>query len=320
VHSKVGDADLGTMYVCQHPVTRQTVALKILHEEICRDPAAVERFFVQARAASEVGNPHVAEVYECGKHAEPGRPDAYYIAMEALSGRRLGNFLARLNVDEALHVARQCGAALAASHARGVVHGDLRPENIVLVHQGGDPLFVKIIGFGTAHLAPRPATYASRKQCDDATRVDPRADIYALGVILYELLTKRRPFAGPNVRQTVRPPSAYNPRVDRALESIVLHALEKTAERRFQSMGDLLTALADPETHRMAYERPTVGAIPSRMPGAAAPIATRGKRWAASAALIVFTVLAISLAALAGGRLAPAATAKPANAAAPATE
>jgi serine/threonine-protein kinase len=277
VKKTLGQGGMGTVYLCEHPLLGRKVALKLLHDEHAQDPETVDRFFNEAKAANEIRHPNIVDVIDFGwLPAEEGHPNRVYLIMEFLAGRSLSAALPALTIPESLHVARQCCLALAASHAKGIVHRDIKPENIFLIEQGGDPLFVKIVDFGIAKLI-RPGeagktrmgmvigtpSYMSPEQCEGMGRVDHRADVYALGVVLYEMVTKRLPFVGDSITAVALahmsepppPPSSVNPGVPPEIEAIVLHALEKDPARRFQSMGDMLAALDDPATHLLAWQQ-----------------------------------------------------------------
>jgi serine/threonine-protein kinase len=290
VTSRLGGGGMGTVYVCEHPLLKRRVALKVLHEEHARDPATVDRFFHEAKAANDIHHPNIVDVYDFGTMPAVGsEPPVVYLIMELLEGRSLAAALPGLTTEEAIHVVRQCCRALAASHDKGIVHRDIKPENIFLVRHEGDPLFVKIVDFGIAKLL-RPGEggrtqmgtvigtpcYMSPEQCEGMGRVDHRADIYSLGIVLYEMVTKRLPFVGDtfsaivigHMTQPPPPPSQVRAGVSPEIEAIILHALEKDPARRFQSMAELGAALDDPAAHLIAYraervQQPTLQAARS---------------------------------------------------------
>jgi serine/threonine-protein kinase len=197
IKARLGGGGMGTVYLCEHPLLGRKVALKVLHEEHSRDPETVDRFFHEAKAANDIGHPNIVEVHDFGTVPSPDGPPLVYLIMELLDGRSLAAALPDLTIQDSIHVARQCCRALAASHAKGIVHRDMKPDNIFLVRRDSDPMFVKIVDFGIAKLM-RPGeggrtrmgvvigtpSYMSPEQCEGMGRVDQRADIYSLGVVL----------------------------------------------------------------------------------------------------------------------------------------
>ena len=198
------------------------------------------------------------------------RGELVYLVMELLDGVTLTAVLAReqLAPVRAIRIARQIADALAASHARGVVHRDLKPANVMLVTRGRDPDFVKLLDFGIAKLTGAASssvrtrtgmlmgtpTYMSPEQCEGRATLDHRTDIYALGILMYQLLTGRVPFQGEGYGEilvqhmTAEPPpmSAFRPGIPPHLEQIVMKTLRKRPDDRFASMTELLEALRDP--------------------------------------------------------------------------
>jgi eukaryotic-like serine/threonine-protein kinase len=189
------------------------------------------------------------------------------LMMEFLDGESLAARLRRgpMPLPTALRILDQCCSALAASHEKNIVHRDLKPENIYLCRRGDDVDFVKIVDFGIAKLMADPSAshtragmvlgtpqYMSPEQCEGKGRVDHRADIYSLGVVLFEVLTGRVPFDDLGVGDIIvahlrRPaprPSTLRPDLSPALDAVVLHAMEKDPARRFQSMTEFAAALA----------------------------------------------------------------------------
>ncbi len=291
VKEKIGAGGMGTVYLCEHPLIRRRAALKVLHPEHAAQAETVERFFHEATAATEIGHENIVEVYDFGRLPDPaGGPDVVYLMMELLEGESLAHRLKHgdLSFDETVHVVRQCCSALAASHQKGIVHRDLKPENIFLCRRMSDPLFAKIVDFGIAKLLTAPGggktragtvlgtpLYMSPEQCQGRTDIDGRADIYSLGVVMYEMLTKRLPFGGSSFGQVMLahlsqpppPPSSANPAISKQLEAVVLHCLEKDRAHRFQTMTEVDEALASPAAHFKAYAamkaaRPAVEAAP----------------------------------------------------------
>ncbi len=288
VTRELGAGGMGTVYEARHPVLGRKVAIKVLHDEHATDANTVGRFFQEARAAAEIGEEHIIEVIDFGELAIDDQK-VVYLMMEMLEGVSLGKRIAQgpMPPAETAHVALQVCRALAASHAKGIIHRDLKPENIYLCPRGTDAAFVKVLDFGIAKLTG-PArgsartrigtvlgtpAYMSPEQCFGRGDLDPRADIYALGVVLYEMLTTTLPFEGSmgqllqaHVQQVPDPPSRRNASVPPEWDAIVMRCLEKDREDRFASMTDLAAAIRDPLAHATSYaaQRAARAAAPPR--------------------------------------------------------
>lgn len=236
----------------------------------------VSRFFTEARAATRIGHSNIIEVMDFGQ-----TPDGLnYIVMELLEGLTLGDRLkleGELSIDSAQHISLQLTAGLQASHAVGIIHRDLKPDNIFLIDRDGDAEFVKILDFGLAKLTQggggalahktRSGSvlgtphYMSPEQCEGKA-VDDRADIYSLGCIIFQMVTGRVPFPGDgfgevlikHLRELPPMPSKLNPKTTPSLERIILHALAKKPEFRFQTMEEFRIALTNPERFGRALE------------------------------------------------------------------
>ncbi len=201
---KVGEGGMGAVYLGEHNRISRRAAIKVLLPELASEPEVVARFLNEARASADIKHPHVIEISDFGELDD----GTSYLVMEWLQGRSLADRMgaARVPVTQALHIGRQIAEALEAAHQRGVVHRDLKPDNVFLVERDGDADFVKVLDFGIAKIL-RGATelhtqtgaimgtpgYMAPEQCRGEV-VDPRADLYALGVILYEMLGGRLPF------------------------------------------------------------------------------------------------------------------------------
>src|SRR5581483_937740 len=201
---------MGAVYEVEHGPLGKRLAAKLLLPEFLRSATLLERFRREARAASATGHENIVEVTDLGE-TRGGLP---FLVMELLNGRTLGTELKSgpLAPGRAVHVARQMLAALKAAHARGIVHRDLKPENIFLIQRGGDPDFVKVLDFGickwpgegeavseltaTGQVVGTPSYMAPEQARGGA--VDARADVYAVGAILYRMVTGERPFVAPN--------------------------------------------------------------------------------------------------------------------------
>src|SRR5450432_2050684 len=256
----IGEGGMGRVYEARHTrLHTKRFAVKLLHHELARQPEVVTRFQREAEAASVLTHPNVVGVYDVNTSAD-GRP---YIVAEMLEGEELGNYLERLGklpVVEAVHIVRQVCRALGAAHAHGIVHRDVKPENVFLA---GPSATVKVLDFGISKVAENsdgltktgtvmgtPDYMAPEQARGD--RVDARADIYAVGAILYRALTGRKPFDGVDpmailtavLTQEPERPATLEPRIPLSLELIVQRTMAKSPAERFQTMEALEQALA----------------------------------------------------------------------------
>ncbi|HVR02896.1 MAG TPA: serine/threonine-protein kinase, partial [Polyangia bacterium] len=271
VLEKIAQGGKGDVYLAEHPVIGRKAALKVIHPQHARNVDVVARFVNEASALSRIGHEHIVEVTDFGRTPAGD----FYIIMEYLKGRSLADLIvaeAPFAPARALELAVQIADALAASHAQGVIHRDLKPENVFLVTRGREPDFVKVLDFGLAKLlhddgaAPHETRagvvmgtpyYMAPEQCVGARELDGRADVYALGVVLFEMLTGKLPFGGDSdgevlmKQMTFPPPAARSlvPDVPAALDAIVRRALAKAPADRFPSMAALGEALLVPGGH-----------------------------------------------------------------------
>jgi serine/threonine protein kinase len=259
----LGSGSMGVVYRAEHVPSGREVALKLLPRALEVDVERRRRFLREARAASAVVHPSLAVVIEAGE--ADGRA---FIAMELVRGRSLGRVLAdggRLAVPEALRVARGIAEGLAAAHGRGVVHRDLKPDNVMIDDAGA----VKVLDFGVARLLAAPDGGASLSTLSTegailgtpgymspeqsyGQRVDARADVFALGALLYEMLTGAKAFTGETAfhvllatnRDDPPPPSKRAPGVGRTLDQLVARCLAKDPRRRFATAAEVRDAIA----------------------------------------------------------------------------
>lgn len=256
VKARVGSGSSGTVYDVRHVTLQQRMALKLLHHHLCQDPVAVERFRREATTVTHLDHPHIIGVRDFGT-AEDGR---LFLAMEFLEGRTLAEVLkedAPLTVPRTLDIVAQVVDALGEAHQSGYVHRDLRPRNLFLTTRRGRSDFVKVMDFGLAklmlhELEPGQATvgisfgdpaYLSPEQASGET-ADRRTDVYALGVIVYEMLTGVPPLVGDDVFATINmhlrvrpePPSQKRRSLPKAFDAPILKALAKKAAERFETV------------------------------------------------------------------------------------
>jgi len=261
IEELLGEGGMGRVYLATHVDIGKRVAVKVLHPSYSRMPDLVSRFRREARAATKIGNPHIVEVYDSGKTVD----GSIYFVMEYLTGIDLADVLAsegRLGIERAVNIATQICEAVAAAHEAGIIHRDLKPENIFLCTRENTPDFVKVLDFGLAQstgleesrkerltnpgMAMGTPEYMAPEQAA-GKKTDHRADVYAVGTLLYEMIVGTPPHMGDNIMEVfnrkavepVVPPSEHRAEVPPDLERVVMWALEYDAEARPQSMAQL---------------------------------------------------------------------------------
>ena len=259
---RLGEGGMGAVYLCEHEVLGRRFAVKVLRADRAADPELKERFRNEALAASRIGQENVVDVLDFGEEAD----GALYYVMEALEGRSLGAVIREegpLPVGRALALLEHVARALAAAHARGVIHRDVKPENVFVV-QGRDGLErAKVLDFGISHVdlggvrITRAGSiigtpeYMAPEQAMGG-EVDHRADVYALGVLAFEMLTGALPLVGDSAvatlmaHQTRAPvaPSLLRGGIPPEVDALVLRALAKSPAERFDSMLELAAEVA----------------------------------------------------------------------------
>ena len=252
---KLGEGGFGVVYKARDPALDRLVALKVLAPQFTADSQAVERFRQEARLAARLKHPHIVTIYEVGEAA--GR---YFIAMEWIDGRSLAQRIAAqgaLPLGEVVRLVEQVADALDYAHRQGLIHRDIKPANILLDSQGQATLtdfgIVKAMneaGMTTTGMALGTPEYMAPEQVLGG-ELDARTDLYALGVVLFHALTGQSPFRGttPFVIQKAHleepppDPRALNPTLSPAVAAVILKALSKPPEERFQSGAELKQAL-----------------------------------------------------------------------------
>jgi len=330
----LGEGGMGFVYLARHKVIDKRVAVKVLRADLAKDREILDRFLQEAKAASSIGNAHIVDISDFGD-----LPDgSTYFVMEFLEGQPLGSIVdasSRLSVERICHIGLQIADGLSAAHAQGIVHRDLKPDNIFLVSRGSDHDFVKILDFGIAKVTGNANTkltkagavfgtphYMSPEQAAGAP-VDHRTDIYALGVMLYEIVSGQLPFNADNfmgilTQHMYKAPVPIRalvpgPECPPSLEAVILKCLSKKPEARYASMAELAADLervksgqvANAVTEMMArsggfnvpadYFKQPAGLVPATPPAAQ-------KKWsryvwiagAAAAVGIVGVIFAVS--------------------------
>jgi serine/threonine-protein kinase len=264
VEQVLGEGGMGVVVLATHLELHERVAIKTLHDELARNPQVVERFLREGRSARRVRGAHVVEIMDVGR-LDNGTP---FLVMEYLNGQDLAQRLRQrggMHLGEAVDFLLQACEAVAVAHAEGIVHRDLKPANLfVATARDGSPL-VKVLDFGISKAQAGPVdaltatagvmgspSYMSPEHLRSAKKVDGRADLWALGVILFEMLTLQLPFAdrSPATMMTKilrEPPISLRqlrPDLPPAIEAIVGRALEKDRDRRYQTVAEFATALA----------------------------------------------------------------------------
>jgi eukaryotic-like serine/threonine-protein kinase len=259
IEELINEGGMGAVYRGTHILMDKTVAVKVLHPALAADDKIVARFSREARAASRISHPHALNVTDFGESGN----GIVFLVMEYLKGETLKEVIhgqGQMPLARVIEIIRQICGALEAAHAEGVVHRDLKSDNIMLLDVGGD--WAKVLDFGIAKITEKvgqdPALtapnliigtpqYMSPEQCSQAAEIDSRSDIYSLGVILYEMLVGHVPFTGESPTAIMMkhlqdpPPSVLEERQDlpAAVARVVTRALAKRPEDRYQTVSEL---------------------------------------------------------------------------------
>jgi len=283
IEQLIGVGGMGAVFSATHQYTGKRVALKWMLPELAKDEDAVRRFMREARAAGRISHPNVVDVYDVGQH-----DDSYFLVMEYLHGEPLTSALARrdLTPTEVLTLLLPAMRGVAAAHRQGVVHRDLKPDNIFLAYEeDGVRREAKVLDFGISKLASDDQTsmhltrtgavigtpyYMSPEQIRGTGEIDRRSDVYAFGVILYEALSGQVPFMAETygalvleiATGTPQPLTELVPNLPLELSRIVLRAMARDVSARYPTMEDLIAALEPftrPSTSWRSSQRIHVG-------------------------------------------------------------
>ncbi len=329
---ELGAGGMGTVYEVEHELTRHRRALKVLHERAAQDPAVVGRFLREASAAARIGNAHIAETFDAGR-LDSGAP---YLLMELLEGDTLDALLKQrgaIDAGELADLVIQACDGVQAAHDAGIVHRDLKPENLFVTTRDG-AAFTKVLDFGISKFEsardPLSATregvvigtpyYMPPEQVRGEASIDARADVYALGVILYECACGARPFEAQSVEHLAvlihqgrpTPLAERNPALSTEFCATVHKAMATERAERFPSARALADALAVFRTRASAPSaKPRIIIMPSSPPPAGPNLVTTSAGTAAEVSVRAFADT------MASDRPPPLGPAVPASAAGP---
>ena len=250
---KIGTGGMSDVFKAKDHILGREVAIKVLKQEFAEDMNFVTKFRTEAQSAAGLEHPNIVNIYDVG--SENGE---YYIVMEYVEGITLKTYIEKkgqLNFKEAISIAIQVGRGIEAAHNKGIIHRDIKPQNIIISTEGK----VKVTDFGIARATSSNTIhadvmgsvhYVSPEQARNGF-VDFKSDIYSLGIVMYEMVTGRVPFDGDStvnialkhLQEEMVTPSAYAPELPISIEKIILKATMKSPDRRYASMEDLLLDL-----------------------------------------------------------------------------
>jgi serine/threonine-protein kinase len=288
--ARLARGGMATVYLAQHQLIGRKAAIKILRRELCDDPVQRDRFVREARAVNRIDHENIVQIVDYGE-ADDGR---VFLVMEYLPGESLHHRIGRgiLPPLRALDISAQIAAGLARAHQMGVIHRDLKPDNILLLPppEPGGRDRVKILDFGIAKLLDQPALTASDRifgtpgyiapEYASGAPIDARADLYSLGVVLYEMVTGRLPFeaeypADLLLKHMLDPPIAprsVRPELPKSVEDLILRLLVKNADQRFRDAFHLIEEI-DRVRHTIGGPSPEITAVRAAISVNSEPIA-----------------------------------------------
>ncbi|MFK7986616.1 MAG: serine/threonine protein kinase [Sandaracinaceae bacterium] len=257
--AKLGEGGMGVVYHTKHVVLQKDLAMKVLRADVSKDQEIITRFRQEAQSASAIGSQHIIDISDFGQLVE----GSTYFIMEYLAGQELTNIVEdekSIPTERLVFIAKQLCDALGAAHDAGIVHRDMKPDNVFLIKRGGTEDFVKVLDFGIAKVGGASSKltkagqvfgtphYMSPEQCS-GQGVDSRTDIYAVGVILYEMACGKVPFDADNLMGILTkhiyeqpiPLHQLPPPTDvpAGLEAVILKCLAKSKEQRYQTMAEV---------------------------------------------------------------------------------
>ena len=258
----IGEGGMGAVYEATHKLIGRRLAVKFLHALYATNPEVITRFQREAQAAAQIGHENIIEVTDMGT-APDGAP---YLVMEYLEGTDVKGAIekeGRLSPKRAAHILVQALGALQAAHDAGIIHRDMKPENIFLTSKGINPDYVKVLDFGISKFKTFDSEgvkgltqtgtvlgtphYMSPEQARGEQNITPQSDIYAMGVIMYQMLTGQLPFDAPNynallikiISEEPKPVETLNPELPPALVELVRRAMDRQTETRFKTCAEL---------------------------------------------------------------------------------
>jgi len=276
IEARLGDGGMGIVYKAQDMKLDRTVALKVMRPDLIKDESLLKRFLIEAKALAKLEHPNIVTVYELGE-----LEGSFFIVMQFIDGITLAKKLegsGALPYSEALHIFKPMLAAIGYAHQFQIIHRDIKPSNVMLTQQG----VVKVMDFGVAKIQEgldpaKPSIWAgtpyymSPEQFIGVAPIDRRSDIYSLSIVLYEILTGRLPFEMTAQADLIKlivqdeylPPHHVKPSIPKALSAIVMTALAKKPEQRFQSAEEMLNAIAQFERETQTIPPPKPKPVPA---------------------------------------------------------
>lgn len=280
---RVGLGGMAEVYRAEDNVLGRTVAVKVMLPQYAADPTFTKRFRQEAASAANLQSPYIVSIYDWGLDGE-----TYYIVMEFLRGTDLKTAIKErgaINQRKAAEIGSQVAQALSVAHAGGIIHRDIKPQNIMIQPDGN----IKVMDFGIARAGDAglsqtatvlgTAHYVSPEQAQ-GKELTGASDIYSLGVVLYEATTGKLPFDGQDavsvavkqVNELPAPPSTINPNIDPALEAIIMKAMEKNPERRFKDASEMRHILNDYLAGRPVNLGDDISGLKTQVMGGVAPV------------------------------------------------
>ncbi len=291
VEALLGEGAMGAVYRAKHVHMQKDVALKVLHQTMSTNPEVVKRFEREAVAAGRVQHPNVAGASDFGRLGD----GSFYLVLEYIAGQSLGGLIDEAGVmpaERACRIGLQIASALSAAHSEGIVHRDLKPENVMLPRGDHEGDIVKVLDFGMAKMAQTDETKATKLTMHGAVYgtpaymapeqaagndVDHRADLYALGLMMYEMVSGGPPFTADQVmallvKQMTEQPPPLPPNVPRQLSKCIMKMLEKDPGARQQTADEVVQELSD--FLGVTYTDPRLSTVGFPSPGASNPRAS----------------------------------------------